>query len=155
MKTLIVYVSYHHNNTEKVARAIGEPLGATLVNPDSGVDVSAFDLLGFGSGIYFAKHHESLLDYVKRLPTLKKQSFIFSTHGIGLVRMFHRPLKRALCEKECTIVGEFSCKGLDTVGPLKYIGGINKKRPNNMDLENAKMFAETLKKKCTSQELLK
>jgi flavodoxin len=153
MKTLIVYVSYHHNNTEKVARAIGEPLDATLVNPDSRVDVSAYDLLGFGSGIYFARHHESLLSYVKRLPTLKKQGFIFSTCGIGLVRMFHRPLKRALCEKECTIVGEFSCKGLDTVGPLKYIGGINKKRPNNKDLENARMFAETLKK-CTSQELL-
>jgi flavodoxin len=33
VKTLIVYISYHHGNTEAVARAIGEVLDAELRSP--------------------------------------------------------------------------------------------------------------------------
>ena len=39
------------------------------------------------------------------------------------------------------VVGEFSCRGFDTVGPFKLIGGVNKGRPDERDLENAKKFA--------------
>jgi len=53
-------------------------------------------------------------------------------------------LRKKLIEKGFNIVGEFSCKGFDTFGMLKYIGGINKNRPNEKDLEKAKSFAEEL-----------
>jgi flavodoxin len=46
-----------------------------------------------------------------------------------------------------SITGEFSCKGWDTVGPLKLFGGINKGRPNEDDLEEARVFARGLKEK--------
>ena len=44
------------------------------------------------------------------------------------------------------IVGEFSCKGFDTFGPFKLIGGISKGHPDKNDLDNAKAFFKELEK---------
>jgi flavodoxin len=52
-----------------------------------------------------------------------------------------------LVNRGFSIAGEFSCKGWDTVGPLKLFGGINKGRPNEGDLEGARVFARRLKEK--------
>lgn len=43
-------------------------------------------------------------------------------------------------EKGCPVLGEFSCKGYDTFGPFKLVGGIAKGHPNATDLENARSF---------------
>ncbi|MEE1099963.1 MAG: hypothetical protein U0K86_00580 [Agathobacter sp.] len=32
--------------------------------------------------------------------------------------------------KNCPIIGKFSCKGYDTYGPFKLVGGIAKSHPN-------------------------
>ena len=63
MKILIVYMSYHHMNTEKIARAMAEVTGATLSKADEvdPGDLAGYDLIGFGSGIYGGKHHTSIL----------------------------------------------------------------------------------------------
>ena len=146
IKTLIIYTSIHHSNTEKIAKAMAEILDADLLKPRK-VDADAlskYDLIGFGSGIYFWKHHKSLLDLVDDLIVLNKKAFVFSTRGIGPVWVYHRPLKKRLREKGFDIIGEFSCRGFDTVGPLKLIGGINKGRPNGKDLEHAENFAKSL-----------
>ena len=160
MQTLIICISIHHNNTEKIAKAMAGVLNAELLKPQE-VEINAiskYDLIGFGSGIYFGKHHKSLLNLIDKLPNLKgKKAFIFSTSGVSnagnfihnirhKVRHFHTPLKEKLVKKGIDIVGEFTCKGLDTVGPLKLIGGINKNRPNEKDLKKAMNFAEELKK---------
>jgi flavodoxin len=54
MKSLIVLFSYHHNNIRKVAEAIAEILGAPIKSPQetSPEELSQYDLVGFGSGIY-------------------------------------------------------------------------------------------------------
>jgi len=49
-----------------------------------------------------------------------------------------------------SILGEFICRGLDTFGPLKLIGGVNKRRPNEADLEAARKFAKGLQEKLRS-----
>ncbi|MGA2671308.1 MAG: flavodoxin domain-containing protein, partial [Dehalococcoidia bacterium] len=72
MKALIIYISVHHGNTEKVAKAMANILNADLLQlqqTNAGM-LEQYDLIGFGSGIYFGKHHESLLDFVDRLPML-------------------------------------------------------------------------------------
>ena len=143
----------HHGNTEKVAKAIAEILDAELVKPHE-VDIttlSKYDLIGFGSGIYYVKHHSSLLGLIDKLPTLKnKKAFIFYTSGLRKIRFFHecnKALKRKLSDKGFDIIGEFSCPGFDTNGPLKFIGGIRKDRPNKKDLEKARNFAKDLAEK--------
>lgn len=145
MRSIIICVSVHHGNTEKVARAMAEVLGAEVVEPEEVESLHDYDLVGFGSGIYFERHHRRLLSFVDRLPTLEgKRAFVFSTRGTGPAKFYHRPLRKKLLEKGFRIVGEFSCKGLDTVGPLKLFGGINKGRPNEEDLRRAREFAEGL-----------
>ena len=147
MKTLIICVSVHHGNTEKVARAMAETIHARLVKPDE-ADIntlSEYDLIGFGSGIYAFRHHKALFSFVSGMPAMKnKKAFIFSTRGMGSAKRYHRILREKLLEKELDIAGEFSCRGLDTVGPLKLVGGMNKGKPDEEDLKNAREFAKGL-----------
>jgi flavodoxin len=143
MKTLIVCKSMHHGNTEKIARAMAEVLGAEVKEPEQ-VDAAklpGYDLIGLGSGIYFLKHHPALFRLIDKLPYLEKRVFIFSTRGMGPMQVFHRPLKRRLQKKGYDIAGEFSCKGFDNYAILKLVGGINKNKPDDQDIEDAKRFA--------------
>ncbi len=150
MKTLIVYESTHHGNTEKVAKVIADVLEARLVKPKE-LDISAvaeYDLLGFGSGIYIGKHHKDLLNTVNKLSRHEnKRAFIFSTSGSGEknIDRNHKAMRKKLLGKGFTIAGEFSCKGFSDLGPLKLFGGVNKGRPNEDDLSEAGGFAKRLK----------
>ena len=56
MKGLIIYISVHHGNTEKVANIMANTLDASLLQVKQ-VDTSIleqYDLIGFGSGIFLA-----------------------------------------------------------------------------------------------------
>jgi len=147
MKTLIIYTSVHHQNTEKVAKAIAEELEADYVHTGNAKPetLATYDLIGFGSGIYFMKHHKTLLQFVETLPPMtQKHAFVFSTSGDGKIK-HHAALKEKLVNRGFTILDEFCCKGWDTVGPLKLFGGINKGRPDEQDLAAARVFAQGLK----------
>ena len=161
MKTLIIVFSYHHKNTEKIAQVIAKILDAPIRIPQQihPAELQEYDLVGFGSGIYSSKHHESLLDLAERLPQVSnKKSFLFSTCGApafavdgGHVNDYvvkaHSSLKEKLQLKGYTIVDEFMCPGLNTNSFLKLFGGINKGRPNAEDRKHAETFAINLKKK--------
>ncbi len=153
MKNLLVLFSYHHKNTEKIAKVFAKVLDAQIktpqqINPE---ELQECDLIGFGSGIYGAKHHESLLDLAdKLLPSNNKDAFIFSTSAImgkDKVAEDHALLREKLQSKGYTIVDEFACKGFNTNSFLKYFGGMNKGRPNAEDLKNAEEFAQNLEQK--------
>jgi len=61
------------------------------------------------------------------------------------VNDFNRKIKEKLTEKGFDILGEFSCRGFNTYGPFRYIGGINKGRPDEKDFKKAEEFAKDLK----------
>jgi flavodoxin len=151
MKTLIVYVSLHHGNTEKVASAMASALDAVLLQvKQADADmVSSYDSIGLGSGIYFGKHHGSLLEFVDKLPvTENKRAFVFSTSGLRrmwLVHDFNRALEERLRTKGLDITGEFSCRGLDTYRVTGLVGGIDSGRPNVRDLQQAQDFVRRLR----------
>ena len=153
MKTIIIYKSYHHMNTEKVARAMAETMNATLarvedVKPDA---LEGYELVGFGSGIYGGKSHRDILKLVDEIHTMDKKVFIFSTSGIH-GENYHDLLIEKLKFKGAEIMGEFNCPGevrplglnLDLKGPLGWFMGKNKGHPNEMDLNNARIFAESI-----------
>ncbi|MGZ4932569.1 MAG: flavodoxin family protein [Halobacteriota archaeon] len=145
MRALIVYVSLHHGNTKKVADAIAAELQCRALTPQQAdmSTLSEYDLLGFGSGLYFGPHHQSMLEFARTLPAMSSQAFVFSTRGSWHVGRAHEPLKQILRNKGLRVTGEFSCRGFDTVGPLKYIGGIARGRPDAQDLADAQAFART------------
>jgi flavodoxin len=143
-KAAIVVASVHHGNTLKIAETIAKILDAELMSPNEATSerLAEFDLVGFGSGIYFGRHHASLRQLVRSMDRVPGSAFVFSTAGLPfLARLFHWPLRRVLSAKGCRVVGEFSCRGWDTVGPLFLLGGINRKHPNRHDVERAKRFA--------------
>ena len=152
-KALLVIVSYHHGNTEKVARAIAEVLEAPIRSPQEirPEEINGYDMIGFGSGIYDSMHHKALLDLTERLPTVEgKKTFLFSTSAIvndDKVSKDHSALRSKLQQKGYKIVDEFACKGFNTNSFLKYFGGLNKGRPNKEDLELAEDFAKNLMRK--------
>jgi flavodoxin len=151
VKTLIIYVSVHHGNTERVAKVIADILDADMLklSQADAIVLERYDLIGFGSGIYSGKHHKSLLDFVDGLPMLKnKKAFIFSTSGLRKMRFIHdfdKPTEERLQRKGFDIIGEFSCRGYDTSKAAMIIGGINRGRPNTRDLQQAGDFARRLR----------
>lgn len=160
MKSLVVVFSYHHKNTEKVANTIATVLRAPVktprqVNPD---EFGGYDLVGFGSGIYGAQHHESLLELADRLPHAGgRKAFIFSTYGAPeslfkgdrlrkFIRDNHTALREKLQSRGYVVIDEFACAGLNTNSFLRFFGGLNKERPDAEDLRHAQEFAENLKR---------
>jgi flavodoxin len=146
MKTLIVYSSVSHGNTEKVAKAISEVLGADLMEAKT-VDpaiVQNYDLIGFGSGIFYGKFHAALLKLVESLPSSRSKAFVFSTSGFGTTDP-HDKMWKILEPKGFAKGGDFACKAWDTFAPLKLVGGINKGRPDENDLNKAREFAKGLR----------
>jgi len=150
IKSLLVVFSYHTMSTMKVAKVMAEVLTAPIKTPQEMTpeDFQNYDLVGFGSGIYDAKHHNSLLDLADKLPPITdKKCFLFSTAGISgeqKVVKDHSLLRSKLEGKGYTIVGEFGCRGFNTNRFLKYFGGMNKGRPNVKDLSQAEDFARNL-----------
>lgn len=147
MRILIIYKSIHHQNTKKIAEVLAKELKADLKEAGELKDYNLgnYDLVGFGSGIYFWQHHHQLLDLVEKLKFLKNQKvFIFSTSGAPFGGSFHQKLRQKLVKKGCKVIGEFNCLGWDSFGILKFIGGINKKHPNQKDFQKARQFAKNL-----------
>lgn len=149
-RTLIVCKSVHHQNTSKVARAIADVLHAEICSPE---DVSSEKLdddilVGIGSGIYFGRFHSAVRRWVRQMPDRPahgRRAFVFSTSGLPFLwRLWHWPLTSLLKKKGYEIVGQFHCRGFDTVGPLWLVGGINWRHPNNRDIEHAAAFARGL-----------
>lgn len=145
MKTLIICDSKHLGNTKKVAEVMAEELNAIIVESAKvqAGDLGQYDLVGFGSGIYMGKHDQSLLGLADKLPFGNgKKIFIFSTSwtGLGQMEKNHKLLADKLRAKDYNIVGNFSCLGMATFGPLKWFGGINKNHPDSEEMELAKMF---------------
>ncbi|MDD1724452.1 MAG: flavodoxin family protein [Methanospirillum sp.] len=151
MKSLLIVCSYHHHNTEKIAQVFAKILDAQIIKPleVNPEELPGYDLTGFGSGIYGGKHHEYLLEFVDRLPPVTSgKAFIFSTSamtGEAKVAKDHSLLREKLQSKGYRIVDEFSCKGFNTNSFLKYIGGMNKGRPDAEDFRHAEEFARNLK----------
>jgi flavodoxin len=121
---------------------MAEVLNAKVVKPSEfNIDtVEEYDLIGLGSGIFGGKHHKNLLELARNFPRLEKSVFIFSTSGKGNIAQ-NQKLSSILAEKGYSNAGEFICKALDTWGPLRFIGGINKGLPNEDALEKARDFA--------------
>jgi flavodoxin len=130
-----------------VAEAIAGTLDAKLATPAE-VDVNAlgeYDLIGFGSGIYYGRYHGNVLALIDRLPSMNKKAFLFYTCGAERGERYTREISDRLKKKGFTIVGKFSCPGWDTIPAVAWMGGIKKGRPNKADLEKARDFAKGLK----------
>lgn len=141
MKTAIIYVSTHHQNTKKLVDAIAEKNEVTLIDAaaQKEADLSGFDVIGLASGISFGKYYPELLAFIENnLPENKK---VFYIHTAGAPREGQDSAAKAIAGKRgCEDLGTYFCKGFDTYGPFKFIGGIAKGHPTADEIGGAVKF---------------
>lgn len=144
MKTAIVYVSVHHGNTKKVAEAMALALSADLIDLNGEPELSAYDLIGFASGVFYGQLHENLRRYLERV-TLHKEQRVFFAATCGMAyRDYTKSAKEILARRGIRCLGSFQCRGFDTFGPFGKIGGIARKHPSQRDLEKGAAFARRM-----------
>ena len=145
MKTAIVYASVHHGNTKKIVDEIAKDQNVDLVDATQvkEKDLTEYDAIGFASGIYYGKFHQAVLNFgAVNLPQEKKV-FLICTHGGSAA---FQSIEIILESKHADLIGKFSCKGYDTFGPFKLVGGIAKGHPDEKDLMAAVEFYKGITK---------
>jgi flavodoxin len=147
-KAVILYYSIHHGNTKKVVEAVSEQLSVDLVRipTKEPVNLEGYDLVGFASGVYMSEFGKPMQRFVDEHGDLSgKTCFTLYTCGApkGEYAGAFEDLLRA---KGANVVGGWHCRGFDTFGPFKLIGGLAKGRPNEADLLGAVAYVEKLLK---------
>jgi len=145
MKTAICYYSRHHGNTRKVLEAMAQGNGVDLIDVTSrmAVHLEDYDCIGFASGIYYSKFQETVLDFARQYLPQGKDVFFVYTCG-SMRKGYTRAIAEAVAEKGANILGEYGCRGFDTYGPFKLIGGIAKGHPNADELQKAREFYQSI-----------
>jgi flavodoxin len=150
-KICIVLESTHHGNTRKVINKIKSKFPEVIsLNPSELylVDLEDFDAVCFSSGIYYgglSKDVQRVFEGISSNEKIKNVFFIY-TSGNGSPNYSVKFIKMAkAANKNC--LGAFWCKGFDTFGPLRYIGGISKDHPNQLDYDKAIEFFDDVIKK--------
>ena len=145
MKSIIIYASSHHGNTKKVVDAIAKECELEL--HDAGCvrekDLSGYDLIGLASGIFYSKFAEDILELARANLPANKDVFLIATAGNPREGNFNA-IAKIVSEKGCKEVGRFQCKGFDTFGPFKIVGGIQKGHPDEKELREAVAFYKGL-----------
>jgi len=145
--TVIVYASKHHGNTKKLLEAIAEQEDVELLDiaENEQYDLSGYDRIGIASGIAYGKYYPQMLKFLEN--NLPYDKDVFYIHTAGDPRENHADSAKKIAEeKNCRCLGVFYCKGFDTFGPFKLVGGINKNRPNTEDMEQVLRFYRGLNK---------
>ncbi len=144
MKSIIVYGSHHHKNTEKLVKHIAKSRDIDLFDAESekNINLADYDIIGFASGIDFGKFYPCVTDIAETLPSGKKVFAIFTCGSVN--NKMGEQIREIAGRHNCTFLGKFGCKGYDSYGPFKFIGGINKSHPDRTDFENVEKFLETI-----------
>ena len=147
MKQAVLFCySYHHNNTRKVAEALSSALPVRVVHIPvrEEVDLGDYDIVGFASGVYFSEFGKPLSKLIDSLEGLNgKSCFTLCTHGAP-IGSFGREIQEKLRQKGANVLGGWDCRGFDTYGPFKLVGGLAKGRPNEKDMASAVAYVKSL-----------
>lgn len=144
MKSVIIYASRHQGNTEKLVKSLAERFEIDLINGETvfQVDWDKYDLIGFASGMDFGKFYPSVTALAEQLPAGKK---LYSIHTCARDNeKYGSQIREIARRRDCVYLGRFACKGYNTYGPWKLIGGMNKGHPNGEDMERLAVFYEEL-----------
>jgi flavodoxin len=169
MKILIAYYS-STGNTEKIANAIKEGITGHDVDllPVKKIDpnnLSSYDLVFLGSGIYAFNVSRKVTTLIKKAPNLPSSFAYFYTHeSVSPWPKAFKSVNTLIEKQKCHLLGEFECCGenlvslaqeqrearLSTLSPEErkqveenfenYVKG----HPDAKDLENAKKFAVSI-----------
>jgi len=167
MKILITYFS-QSGNTEKVAKSIfegcqGQDVDMKLIKDVNPSTLNEYELVFLGSGIYASRVNKSLADLIKSSTALPSKIAFFCTHAsLDSYQDGFKAVNRNFKGTDVKIIGSWECMGenigipetarqsmLDRLPPEQRKQAEEhqerlKGRPNEEDLDNAKIFAQSL-----------
>ena len=134
-----IKVIYHSKtgNTKKIAEAIAESIGASVEPISKNIKVDTLDILFIGGGVYFGRADSTTETFIKKLSAENvKNAVVFGTFG-GMNKAI-LSMKDLLRKQGINVIDRsFGCKG----AVLLLLNLVNRKHPNEEDLEAAKEFA--------------
>ena len=144
-KAILIYASKHHGNTYKLAKAISEKYEIAMIDAtkESIVDLQEYEVIGFASGIDFGKFYEEIENFAEANLPIKKEVFLLYTCAMER-KGFTNSIREIALKKDAIILGEYGCKGYNTYGPWKLIGGMNKSHPTENEIQESVNFYEKL-----------
>ncbi len=145
MKTVIIYESKHHGSTKKVCDRIAAECGAVLVEAESvneDFNWQDYNLIGFASGIAYSRFYDHVTHAAEMLPRGKNVFFIYTCAKND--KDFSKGIKEVATQRGAVCLGSYGCRGYNTYGPLKLIGGMNKNNPDEDELKAAVDFVRNL-----------
>ncbi len=145
MKTVMICESKHHGNTKKVCERIASECGAVLVEAgsvDEDFNWEDYDLVGLASGIAYGRFYDGVVRAAQMIPKGMKVFFIYTCAKND--KDFSAGIKRIVSERGADCLGSYGCRGYNTFGPLKLIGGMNKNNPSEDELRAAVDFVKEL-----------
>ena len=141
----ILYYSSHHGNTKKLLDAIAEKHEVTLIDITEGAecDLTGYSCIGIASGIYAGSFAKQMIQYVEdHLPEEKPVFYIYtSAMGKG---GFLGKIRAAVQKMNGRELGAYGCRGYNTVGPFKIVGGTGKGHPTESEIASAVRFYEKM-----------
>jgi len=144
-KTVIIYASTHHGNTRKLIEAISEKYQIDIIGAieQKFANLSDYDLIGFASGIDFGKFYDEVEQFLKdNLPENKAVFFMYTCARDD--KDFTYTMRTEAMKRHALLMGEYGCRGYNTYGAWKVIGGMNKHHPTKKELDGAVQFYELL-----------
>lgn len=146
---LILYHSEHHQNTKKLVEGLAKECSGRIHLVDLSttqveqIDCSQYQTIGFASGVYFSKLHQSLYDAVQKLTKVLqgRNVLVLYTCGSG-GKKYAQDFTVQLTATGANVLGVYHCKGYDTYGPFKLIGGVAKGHPSQEDIAESVRFVQ-------------
>lgn len=149
LKTVIVYRSKHHGNTKKLVDAIVaahpdiDTVDVGALGKNEYPDLSPYHIIVMASGIYYGSFDKDLLRVADHCLRDGDKVVGLMTYG-GQSKYNGRDLDSACRLKFANLLCMYGCPGFDTYGPFKFVGGMNKDRPNQEDIDGAVAFYDRL-----------
>ncbi|MGI9528832.1 MAG: flavodoxin family protein [Acidimicrobiia bacterium] len=129
----VVYYSLT-GNTKQLAEAIAAELGVEAKRVGKDTRLADGSMVFIGTGLYGP--YQGLKSFIKRTDFSGRKVALFGTSGEGKGKEVGL-LERLLATKGADIVGTFHCSG-------EFLFLLNRNRPSNAELEDARVFARRL-----------
>ena len=144
-KAAIIYASTHQGNTQKLVDAIAQAYAVTTIDAarQTQADLTGYDVIGFASGIDFGRFYGPVEAFLtQNLPEHKPVFFLYTC---AMPRAgFTKTIREAAGKRHAVFLGEYGCRGFNTYGPWKLLGGMNKGHPTAEETAGAVRFVGSL-----------
>lgn len=142
MKSCIIYFSVHHNNTQKLVESISQSMQMDIYPVlEETIPLEEYDTVILASGIYMGYFGKEMLAFIEKYAAIlqTKKVVLLYTCGSGSASYGKKMVER-LGKHGIPCQGFWRCKGYDTYGFFKLVGGISKNHPNQKDIQSALAF---------------